>query len=177
MMFGRNALWMFCAMGLAAQVGVGVGVRVGQTTPVRYELSGNELKVPGPVLFQTGSDKLKTESESVLSYVKGYLADKSYISLLRIEVHSDATGNSAANQKLTEQRALSVGRWLVAHGVDCKRLLAVGFGETKPVADNRTDEGRAQNRRVSFVNAELRGRAIGGMPVDGGGKVAGDLCK
>lgn len=145
--------------------------------PVRYELDGNQLKLPGPVVFETGSDKIRSESASVLQHVKGYLTDKTYISLMRIEVHSDATGSSEANQLMTEKRALSVGRWLVAQGIDCKRLLPVGFGETKPIADNKTPEGKAQNRRVSFVNAELRGRAIGGMPVDGGGKVAGDLCK
>jgi OOP family OmpA-OmpF porin len=53
----------------------------------------------------------------------------------------------------------------------------VGFGGSKPVASNTTPEGRGQNRRVAFINAALRGRAIGGMPLDGGGKVAsGDLC-
>lgn len=61
-------------------------------------------------------------------------------------------------------------------GADCKRLIAVGFGSTKPVADNNTAEGKAANRRVSFINAALRSRPIGGMPVDGGGKVAGDIC-
>ncbi len=150
---------------------------VAAADPVRYELDGNQLKLPGPVIFETGSDKIKSESESVLTHVKSYLSDKSYISLLRIEVHTDATGSAEFNQALTEKRAVAVGRWLIAHGVDCKRLLPVGFGQNKPIADNKTAEGKAQNRRVAFVNAELRGRAIGGMPVDGGGKVAGDLCK
>ena len=144
--------------------------------PVRYELDGNQLKTPGPVVFETGSDQIRSESDSVLQFVKGYLNDKSYISLLRIEVHSDATGSSEANQVLTEKRAISVGRWLTAQGIDCKRLLPVGFGETKPVADNKTQEGKAQNRRVSFVNAALRGRAIGGMPVDGGAPAAAPVC-
>ena len=62
-------------------------------------------------------------------------------------------------------------------GVDCKRLIAVGFGSAKPVADNSTPEGKAQNRRVSFFNAALRGRLIGGMPADGGGQIAGDLIE
>ena len=61
-------------------------------------------------------------------------------------------------------------------GVDCKRLVAVGFGNTKPVADNSTPDGKARNSRVSFFNAALRDRLIGGMPADGGGKVAGDAC-
>jgi len=143
---------------------------------VSFQIEGNQLKLPGPVVFETGSEKIKSESNPALQHVKAYLAEKSYITTMRIEVHSDNQGGAAHNQQLSEKRALSVGRWLIGQGVDCKRLLAVGFGENKPVADNATAEGRAQNRRVSFVNAALRGRAIGGMPVDGGGKVAGDLC-
>lgn len=142
-----------------------------------YVLQGNELKLPAPVLFETGGDKLRPESDAVLEVVASYLKEKTYISRLRIEGHSDNQGSAAQSQALTEKRALSVGRWLIAHGIDCQRLLAVGFGSSKPVADNGTAEGRAQNRRISFVNAALRGRPIGGMPEDGGGRVAGDLCQ
>ena len=69
-----------------------------------------------------------------------------------------------------------MARWLVEKGVDCKRLVPVGFGGTKPKADNATPEGKAQNRRISFFNAALKGRAIGGMPLDAGGQIAGDAC-
>jgi OOP family OmpA-OmpF porin len=65
----------------------------------------------------------------------------------------------------------------VGHGVACSRLLPVGFGSNKPVAPNDTPDNKAKNRRISAVNAALKGRAIGGMPVDGGGHVAGDPCK
>jgi OOP family OmpA-OmpF porin len=145
-------------------------------SPPRFELDGNLLKLPGPIVFQTGSDKLKPESDPVLAHVKAYLEHRSDVTLLRVEVHSDAQGSSVFNQTLSEKRALAVARALVARGVDCKRLIAVGFGESKPLAPNTTAEGRAQNRRISFVNAALRGRPIGGQPVDGGGKVAGDSC-
>jgi OOP family OmpA-OmpF porin len=142
-----------------------------------FELEGNMLKIPGPVVFKTDSDQLAPESSVVLEHVRNYLQAKSYISLMRIEGHLDGAGNSAALQTLSEKRAMAVARWLVAHGIDCQRLLPVGFGSNKPIADNRTPEGKAQNRRISFVNAALRGRAIGGFPLDGGGKVAGDPCK
>lgn len=65
---------------------------------------------------------------------------------------------------------------VVRHGVACERLLPVGFGETKPIADNRTATGRAQNRRTEFVPVALRGKVIGGLPPDGGGQIAGDAC-
>jgi OOP family OmpA-OmpF porin len=142
-----------------------------------YQLDGNRLIVPFDVLFETNSSTLKQESNEALNYVIAYLKDKTYISTLRIEVHSDQTLDESASQLLTEKRALSIGRWLVEHGIDCKRLICTGFGSSKPIADNKTPDGRSQNRRVSFFNAALRERAIGGMPIDGGGKVAGELCK
>ncbi|MBK7376214.1 MAG: OmpA family protein [Ferruginibacter sp.] len=141
-----------------------------------YKLEGNEVKTAKQVIFETGSDKLKPESMAALETIKQYLADKSYISLLRVECHTDNSGDANAGQLLTEKRALAICKKLVEMGVDCRRLIAVGFGNTKPVADNSTPEGRAQNRRVSFLNAALRNRLIGGMPADGGGKVAGDVC-
>jgi OmpA-OmpF porin, OOP family len=142
-----------------------------------YELKGNTLLLPAPIQFETAGDALRPESEALLQQVANYLKEKSFISLLRIEGHTDNQGDPGKNQTLSEKRALSVGRWLIAHGVDCHRLLAVGFGGSKPAAENSTPEGRAQNRRILFVNAALRGRPIGGMPVDGGGHVAGELCK
>jgi OOP family OmpA-OmpF porin len=96
---------------------------------------------------------------------------------MRIEVHTDNMGGAESNQLLSEKRALEVAKALVAKGVDCKRVLPVGFGETKPKAENKTPEGKAQNRRTVFVHAALRGRAINSMPLEGGGKVAGDPCK
>ncbi len=143
----------------------------------KYEIKDNELVVPHVVAYETGKANLKAESDDAIAFVKGYLDAKAYISTLRIEVHTDNMGGSEFNQAMSEKRALAVAKALVAKGVDCKRLVAVGFGETKPRADNKTAEGRAQNRRTTFHNAALRGRAIGGMPIDGGGKVAGDPCK
>jgi OOP family OmpA-OmpF porin len=139
-----------------------------------YQLEGNRLVPPGPVLFEAGGAKLKPGSDAALRHVAGYLADKTYISLMRVEGHVDST--ASAGQALSEQRALTVARRLVTLGVDCKRLIAVGFGASKPNAPD-TPAGRAANLRIDFFNAALRGKAIGGMPVDGGGKVAGDACK
>lgn len=143
----------------------------------KFTLDGNQLVLPTAIEFETGSDKIKPQSMDALMHIKAYLEEKTYISMLRIEVHTDNAGNAASGQALTEKRALAIGRWLVSKGIDCTRLVCVGFGGTKPVADNATPDGQALNRRVSVVNAGLRGRMIGGMPADGGGVVAGDVCK
>ncbi|MFO0591043.1 MAG: OmpA family protein [Polyangiaceae bacterium] len=139
--------------------------------------SKGALKLPGPVLFETGKDVLKPESDAVLQVVKDYLDAKPQITKLRIEGHTDNVGTPASNMTLSQLRAYAVAKWLVAKGVRCNRLLPVGFGDTRPVADNTTEDGRAQNRRTMFVNAELKGSAIGGMPVDGGGTAAADPCR
>lgn len=137
--------------------------------PVAYRLDGNRLELPGPITFSGA--QLDPASDPALEHARGYMAAKDAITLLRIEGHAD-------DQALSERRALEVGRWLVAHGIDCKRLLAVGFGPTKPVADASTPEGKARNTRIELQNAAMRGRPIGGLSLEGGGQVASaDLCQ
>jgi OOP family OmpA-OmpF porin len=145
-----------------------------------FQMENGALKLPGAVVFETGSDKLKPESDEVLQVVKDYLDAKPKITLLRIEGHTDNDGVKDANQVLSEKRAMAVARWLTAAGEKCDRLIPVGFGQMKTIAgapDKQTADEKTLNRRVAFVNAALDGRPIGGMPVDGGGKVAGDPCK
>ena len=142
-----------------------------------YKIVGNQVMITEMIGFNSGTAVLTPESDTALKIIKKYLDDKSYISLLRVECHSDNSANAATSQSLTEKRASAVCAALVAMGVDCKRLLPVGFGSNKPIEDNSTPGGKAANRRISFFNAALRGHLIGGMPADGGGVVAGDICK
>ena len=148
----------------------------GQAIPLPT-LDGHRLVLPDPIGFATGTSEVLPESEAAIAMVANYLEAKAAITLLRIEGHTDASGDAAANQALSEARALAVARALVARGVDCKRLLPVGFGSTKPIESEDTPAGKAANRRIEFVNAALRGIAIGGLPLDGGGTPAGDPCR
>ncbi len=137
------------------------------------KLDGHRIVLPAPLVFETGRAELT--SPAPLAPLVAHLAKREFITLVRIEGH--VAGVPAAEaQALSAARALAVARALVAQGVDCKRLLPVAFGDTKPAADNKTPAGRAQNTRIELHNATLRGRAIGGMPVDGGGQPAGDPC-
>ena len=135
-----------------------------------YKLDGHRLGLPGPIVFQAGTATLDPASDPALEHIRLYMDEKTALSTVRIEGHAD-------DQALSERRALAVAQWLYAHGTDCKRLLAVGFGANKPIADPGTPEGRAQNTRVEVHNAALLGRPIGGMPLDGGGRIAGELCQ
>ena len=70
---------------------------------------------------------------------------------LAVEGHTDNAGTPAHNQTLSEARAREVVRTIVAQGIATSRLQAVGFGQSRPLADNATEEGRARNRRVELV--------------------------
>jgi OmpA-OmpF porin, OOP family len=140
------------------------------------KIQDNKLVLDKAVSFKTGSTELTDEGKEALTQVRDFLIAKDYITTLRVEGHTANDGIEGANQILSEKRALAICLWLMDNKIDCKRLIAVGFGSTKPVADNSTPAGKSENRRIEFTIAALRGKAIGGMPLDGGGKVAGDLC-
>jgi outer membrane protein OmpA-like peptidoglycan-associated protein len=104
----------------------------------------------GDVLFQSGETSLREEAMASLVEVVDLLQsepDKS----IRIEGHSDSTGDSENNLEISAQRANSVLDALVSLGVDPGRFTAAGMGEDFPIASNDTEEGRAQNRRVDVI--------------------------
>lgn len=103
------------------------------------------------ILFAVGSDRLSPESTPTLDEIGSMLEQHGGLRIT-IEGHTDSQGDESHNLDLSRRRAESVRQFLVeAYGVDGGRLEAVGFGETKPVADNGTPEGRQQNRRVELV--------------------------
>jgi OmpA-OmpF porin, OOP family len=99
------------------------------------------------ILFDTGRATIRPESEAPLATVVELLKGDPALRL-EIQGHTDNVGARDANMKLSQDRADSVRAYLVKGGVDAARLTTAGFGDTRPVADNKTDAGRAQNRRV-----------------------------
>jgi OOP family OmpA-OmpF porin len=99
------------------------------------------------VFFDNDSSKLKPESFKDLDLAVDFLKAVPSATGI-IEGHTDSTGSDAYNQRLSEQRAKAVRDYIVSKGIDPSRLEANGVGESQPVADNKTAEGRAQNRRV-----------------------------
>lgn len=143
-----------------------------------FKVSGDgKVELPGPVLFETNSDRLKPESDAVLQHVVNYLNATPKVTLLRVEGHTDSDGDDASNFILSQKRAMACVRWLVAKGIDCKRLIPVGFGESRLLINPEAGpQDKETNRRVQFINAELNGEGIAGFPKDGGGQIAGQAC-
>ena len=115
----------------------------------------NELNKSGHVAvygiqFDTGKATIQPGSASVLGEIVKLLQQNPDLKL-RVEGHTDNQGNAAANQTLSDKRALAVVTWLTGKGISASRLAAKGFGATKPVADNGSEDGRAKNRRVELV--------------------------
>ncbi|MDR2583616.1 MAG: OmpA family protein [Fibromonadaceae bacterium] len=103
------------------------------------------------ILFETGKADLKQELRENLSAIGAILQSLLTESLVIVEGHTDNVGSADFNQKLSEQRAHAVMQYLIERGVAANRMKAIGYGLTKPVADNKTKEGQARNRRVELV--------------------------
>lgn len=102
------------------------------------------------VLFDTGSDTLKPESMPLLNEVAALLKKDAALKV-SVEGHTDNVGARASNLELSKMRGERVVKFLTDAGIDAKRLKSAGKGDSSPVADNRTEAGRAKNRRVELV--------------------------
>ncbi|MBT8274360.1 MAG: OmpA family protein [Bacteroidia bacterium] len=102
------------------------------------------------ILFDTGKTTIKFESAEILSSIARILKKYEYANF-NVDGHTDSVGSEATNQKLSEGRAQAVVDWLIENGISRSRLTATGYGESKPLMDNKTREGRARNRRVEII--------------------------
>lgn len=153
----------------AALIGAGVGALVGgtagnymdrqeqelrsqlQASGVSVTRAGDQilLNLPSNVTFATSQDAINPAFFPVLDSV-AIILNKYPQTLLDIDGHTDNTGSAQYNMALSERRAIAVAQQLSARGIDPRRLRVVGLGMTQPIADNSTEAGRAQNRRVEI---------------------------
>jgi OOP family OmpA-OmpF porin len=126
-------------------------VRIAESMPdISQVLLSTGKYVSHAIQFDTGSDQLRSDSTNVIKEVAAALQKQPALKL-RIEGHTDSTGDAAKNLDLSKRRAESVKGALVKLGISADRLTTEGFGQTKPMASNDTPQGRAENRRVEFV--------------------------
>lgn len=119
---------------------------------VKEEARGTVISLAGGVLFGTGKSALLPGAMSRLDQIATVLT-KGEPKAITIEGHTDSVGSDATNQELSQRRADSVKQYLTSRGVPAERMTAVGLGKSRPVDDNSTAEGRANNRRVEMILA------------------------
>lgn len=124
---------------------VGTGVQVERT-----EEGQIDLVMPGNITFDVNSSDVQSSFIGTLSSVAKVLEEYEN-TLVTISGHTDSTGSNEYNQLLSEQRATSVASVILQEGIAVERVAAVGYGESYPIADNATAEGRAENRRVEIT--------------------------
>ena len=102
------------------------------------------------ILFETGKSAIQQESLPIVDQIYELMKSNSALKV-SVEGHTDNVGDAASNKKLSNDRAKAIVDALISKGIDKTRLSSVGWGQEKPVADNRAEEGRAKNRRVEIV--------------------------
>ncbi len=168
---GNTAVGAIIGGALGGTAGAYIGRRmdrqaeeIKQTVPnaeVIREGEGIIVKFDSGILFDVDKSDLKTAARNNIENLATSLKNNPETNIL-IVGHTAATGTDAYNDRLTERRAASVKSYAVAQGIASSRLTTQGRGETEPIADNTTEEGRSQNRRVEIVivaNESLKSEA------------------
>jgi outer membrane protein OmpA-like peptidoglycan-associated protein len=109
----------------------------------------DRIELKQTIFFATAKDRILPKSFPLLNEVALALRDNPGFNV-SIEGHTDSQGQGGVNQKLSQRRAESVRRYLIEQGISADRLQAIGYGEDRPIEDNRTAAGRTANRRVEF---------------------------
>ncbi len=123
--------------------------------PVEVEVVAEEkIVITQKIHFEFDKATIRPVSYPILDDVAHLLQINPQIKKVRVEGHTDWIGSDAYNQKLSERRAQSVRNYLIQKGIAPARLIAVGYGERRPIADNNTTKGRARNRRTEFTVLE-----------------------
>ncbi len=144
LMLTSTASWMPTTSAMDRCPGTGAGIVVdteGCAIQQTFALEG--------VKFEFNSAKLTANAKIVLQDVIDTLSGQPSMQA-QVAGHTDSKGLAAYNERLSEERAMSVKQFLVDNGIAADRLTVVGYGESKPIATNDTEEGREANRRVEF---------------------------
>ena len=116
------------------------------------------IKIGVPIILEGivfDVDKTTIKPESEVTLMKALKTLQTYPDILvEISGHCDSDGSDKHNQILSEGRAASVKAWLVSKGIDASRISTIGYGESKPIADNKTKEGKQKNRRIEFTRTK-----------------------
>jgi outer membrane protein OmpA-like peptidoglycan-associated protein len=118
---------------------------------VKEEPRGTVIVLPGSVMFTSGQYELTGEAQQKLGLIADTLRPQAKTHDIVVEGHTDSKGTPTTNQVLSESRARAVMDYLISRGIPSSAITSVGIGQARPVADNATAEGRANNRRVEII--------------------------
>jgi outer membrane protein OmpA-like peptidoglycan-associated protein len=116
----------------------------------RVEVTEEKIVINEKIQFDLDKATIRAESHGLLNEVVDTIKKHTHIKKIAIEGHASAEGSDEHNLDLSDRRAKAVMQYLVEHGIPAGMLTAKGFGKSKPIADNDTEEGREKNRRVEF---------------------------
>ncbi len=119
--------------------------------PQRVTVNADRIEISEKIQFDVDAATIKPESHGLLNEIVEVLKAHPEIKKVSIEGHTDGDGPGPKNKTLSEQRAAAVMAYLTEHGIEAGRLTSKGHGESKPIGDNNTPEGKEKNRRVEFV--------------------------
>ncbi len=119
--------------------------------PPVVEVTKEEVLILEQILFEFDSATIRPESRKLVEQIASTLTLNPQLKRVEVQGHTDSVGRPAYNLELSQRRVESVVDALVAQGVARERLTAKGYGQSQPIADNATEEGRSQNRRVQFI--------------------------
>jgi outer membrane protein OmpA-like peptidoglycan-associated protein len=122
--------------------------------PKRVEVTAAAIVINEKILFEVDKAIIRPESFDLMNEITTVIKDNPRIKKISIEGHTDDDGKAGYNKKLSQKRADSVMKYLVEHGVEATRLVAVGHGEDIPLVANDSDENKEKNRRVEFIIVE-----------------------
>jgi outer membrane protein OmpA-like peptidoglycan-associated protein len=156
----READEILAGAAIGAGIGAGVGAYMDHQEAKLARIPGTVVERVGDdtilvhfesdVLFEVDSAVLDASARSALDQVGAVLIEYPKTAIV-VQGHTDSTGSEQHNEQLSQRRAQGVANYLIGRGVDAGRLVALGYGESMPVADNATAEGRARNRRVEVL--------------------------
>lgn len=129
--------------------GQATDIRV-QLDPTKIKLEAKQIVILDKVFFETNKDIIKPESFKLLDEVGSVIMANPQVGRVEVSGHTDSDGDDGSNLDLSQRRAESVKRYLEGKGVKADRLVAVGYGEGKPIDKNTSSKGKANNRRVEF---------------------------
>ena len=153
---GMKEAWVKVEMG--ANAAMNFTLSIVEVEAMKQEITSNDiltaLNTDGYIAlyitFETGKSDIQTESQGIVSQIAEMLKANPTLKI-SIEGHTDDAGNAISNKTLSENRAKAVMNALILKGINKSLLTAKGWGQEKPISDNRTEEGRAKNRRVEIV--------------------------